>query len=217
MAWVKLDENYQFDPKILAAGALAELLYVRSLAWAKRFWKDEGRIDARHLAPLVMGMPGKPATHITALVDNELWTVVDGGWLITAWAKRNNTADVIERIREDRRKAGAKGNANRHANSGATIAPEAAAAAKTEADPEAAAAAPVLAAAAAAAFEIWIQHRMKTAHSNPIALGEGIRRDDVPKYADRLNELAARGKTATEIATAVFGLSDRQAREARPA
>lgn len=229
MAWVKLDDNYQFDPKILAAGAMAELLYVRSLAWAKRDWKAEGRIDRRHLAPLTLGIPGKAATHVAALVELELWTVVEGGWQITAWAKRNNSAEAIEVIRNERRIAGAKGNATkaakRHANSVANESPDTDTETETEAEAEAAAAAaaalpvregaPVpgsLGPAAAAALSMFVDYRKANEPNqrNPRLFEQSVRCSEMGERGAELRRLEAEGMSARQMLAEVWRLTPQQ-------
>ena len=106
--YVKLDVEYASDPKVLRAGAHAELLYVRSLAFAKRRL-DDGHIDAVQLPHLCLGIPGNPSRHAQALIDAGLWEANGDGWNITAWLKHNKTRAAIEEQAKRKAEAGAKG------------------------------------------------------------------------------------------------------------
>lgn len=111
---VQLDVDYYDDPKIIDAGEKAELLYVRSLAFCKKNWRANGYMSdgqvARAVAP---GLPGLQA-RIKSLVATGLWERVDDdlfghgkGYVVSAWLKRNPSADEIEHKRRadsDRKK-----------------------------------------------------------------------------------------------------------------
>lgn len=92
--YVPLDVNYQTDHKILSAGHIAECLYVRGLAAAKRS-TSEGQIRHSQLPVLALGLPGKPAKHAAKLVEVGLWDEVEGGWYIAGWLKHNMTNDDL--------------------------------------------------------------------------------------------------------------------------
>lgn len=98
--FVPLDVNYQFDEKIVCAGHVAECLYVRGLAYAKRA-ATEGRLHRGHLAALTLGLPGKPDKHADALVNQGLWEPTADGWYISGWLKHNlsNTALVEQKAK----------------------------------------------------------------------------------------------------------------------
>lgn len=110
--FVPLDVDYQSDPKIMRAGALAEILFIRSMALAKRLMED-GRIDEVHLPALCLGIPGRSATHVAALIREGLWTEVADGWVITSWAKRNKSRAEIAHTAEMKRQASVKANHER--------------------------------------------------------------------------------------------------------
>ena len=92
---VQLDVDYQDDPKIIRAGHIGETLYLRSLARVKRLMSD-GVIHREQLASLAIGLPGRPATIARKLVDVGLWKTHRDGWQITAWQKRNQSANAIK-------------------------------------------------------------------------------------------------------------------------
>ena len=101
--FVPLYVDYQSDPKILRAGPLAEVLFVRSLALCKRTMSD-GHIDRAQLVTLTIGLPANGRRAVSALVSEGLWTETDAGWVITSWSKRNRAAaDVKAQVQ--RRKA----------------------------------------------------------------------------------------------------------------
>lgn len=94
--FVPLDASYDQDPKILdLADERAELLFIRSLAYAKRHLSD-GFIHRRALAAIAPCSDDvAPAVLAAELVRTGLWTEVERGWRITAWAKRNPLAETI--------------------------------------------------------------------------------------------------------------------------
>lgn len=110
--YVPLDADYAADPKIIRAGSAAELLFIRSLALVKRLQSD-GRIDSVHLASLALGIPGRAANNAAALVREQLWTEVPGGWVITAWSRWNMTKDQLDARKRVKRDAATRGNHER--------------------------------------------------------------------------------------------------------
>lgn len=108
--YVPLDVNYPRDAAIRRAGEAAELLFVRSLAYSKGA-RTGGFIPDYDLDVVAAGL--KSATRrIPALVREELWTPVDGGWLIRSWGRWNGETD-------GHLDASAKGNHTRwHVNKG---------------------------------------------------------------------------------------------------
>lgn len=111
--YVPLDVNYQLDDKIMCAGHVAECLYVRALAYAKRAG-TEGRIKHSQLRALALGLPGQPPKHAAALVGVGLWEAVGDEYYITGWLNHNLTnAALIEQKAMIRRKS-ILGNHKRH-------------------------------------------------------------------------------------------------------
>lgn len=110
--YVKLDAEYASDDKLIAAGPLAELLYIRGLAFCKRQMVD-GIIKTNQLAAVALGIPSA-ARHAAALVEHGAWAPIDGGWLIAAWLKRNKSAAEIADDREARRVASVEANHAQH-------------------------------------------------------------------------------------------------------
>lgn len=110
--YVKLDAEYAADPKVLRAGAMAELLYIRSLALAKRR-REDGHIDAVQLPGLCLGIPGKPERHVDSLVEAGLWSTNGDGWNISAWLKHNKSRVDIDEYARRKAEAGAKGAHNK--------------------------------------------------------------------------------------------------------
>lgn len=111
--FVPLDVNYQMDDKIMCAGPLAECLYVRSLAYAKRAG-TEGRIQTNQLRALALGLPGAAAKHATKLVEAELWERRDNGWYIVGWLNHNLTNAELAEQKANIRKRSTAGNHKRH-------------------------------------------------------------------------------------------------------
>lgn len=106
--FVPLDVDYASDPKVLRAGAHAELLYIRSLCLAKRRMED-GHIESVQLAGLCLGIPGRPALHAESLVLSGLWEKNGDGWYIAAWLKRNASAETVKQQARRQSEHGSKG------------------------------------------------------------------------------------------------------------
>ena len=106
--FVPLDVSYFEDPKIIAAGAVAELVYVRSLAFAKRH-RSDGRIARNQLAYVTRGTR-RPHDVVRRLTQVGLWTSNGDGWYITAWQRHNPPADELHNTKS---KAGTLGNHTR--------------------------------------------------------------------------------------------------------
>ena len=109
--FVPLDAEYDSDDKVMEAGHIAELLYVRGLAFSKRTMSD-GNITRAQLAIVGRGIPSAKR-QAERLVLVGLWTETAKGWHIVAWAKRNKSAQEIDRIRTARKTASMEANHQR--------------------------------------------------------------------------------------------------------
>lgn len=109
--YVPLDADYYHDPKIIDAGPLAELLYVRGLCFAKRTDKD-GFIATAQLRAIGAGLP-RPQALAGKLEEVGAWSPVDGGWQITAWLKRNKSSAELAHRKEAARIKSVMGNHER--------------------------------------------------------------------------------------------------------
>lgn len=111
--YVPLDVDYASDEKILEVGNNGELLYVRSLAFAKRILSD-GRISDAQAAHLGRGIRALKST-TDALVRTNLWEKMpSGGYRITAWSKHNDSRVIVEARQEIASESGLRGNHLRH-------------------------------------------------------------------------------------------------------
>lgn len=84
--FVPLDVHYQDDDKIAGVSPLAELLYIRALALAKRTGSD-GLIKPRQCARLMSDLGSGDL--VGELTDVGLWATNPDGWTITGWFKHN--------------------------------------------------------------------------------------------------------------------------------
>lgn len=112
--FAKIDTAFPDDPKVIDAGDIAELVYLRCVLRSKHYLTD-GIIDRRVLARWLAGIRGKPATHMARLVEVGLVVEHDDGWAIPdhAWRRWNSTAEEVEQTRQDKADGGAKGNHER--------------------------------------------------------------------------------------------------------
>lgn len=106
--YVPLDVNYAEDDKIIDVGPMAELLYVRSLAFAKRARKD-GHLRTSQLPTIAVRLP-RPKVLAARLVEVRLWSPTPAGWFITAWLNHNAT---VSELHDKKSAAGVLGNHNR--------------------------------------------------------------------------------------------------------
>lgn len=90
--YVPLDVNYARDIAVRKAGTNAELLYIRSLAYAKGA-RTSGFVSDFDLEVVAVGMRAVKAAAET-LVEVGLWVRVSDGWLIRSW-ERWNACDRI--------------------------------------------------------------------------------------------------------------------------
>lgn len=106
--YAAIDVGYPDDPKVIDAGDLAELVYLRCVLRCRQHLTD-GVIDRRVLPRWLVGIRGKHASHMDRLVEVGLLCVHDAGWCIplNAWKKWNPTKAEVEakRDEEKRRKA----------------------------------------------------------------------------------------------------------------
>jgi hypothetical protein len=108
---VQLDVEYANDPKMIDAGPLAELLYVRSLCFAKRTMRN-GHITRSQLRAISLGIPSA-SRHAERLCEVGAWEKTDDGWRITAWLRRNKSAERIARETAAKRLKSLMGNHER--------------------------------------------------------------------------------------------------------
>lgn len=110
--YVPLDVNYLRDPKVRKAGPEAELLYLRSLAYAKGGSTD-GNIPEFDLPVVAVGLP-RVNQRVNALVANGLWTETGDGWYIAGWKKWNKTNRQLAQDKEAKRRGAEKTNHARY-------------------------------------------------------------------------------------------------------
>lgn len=108
---VQLDVNYADDDKIVAAGEKAELLYVRSLCYAKRLMTDGFVSDSQLPRFLLPGVQQRAKK----LLEVGLWQRDDErkGYVISSWLRRNPSAEEIKIVSEAKKAGGKEGNHKR--------------------------------------------------------------------------------------------------------
>ena len=110
--FVKLNAEYNTDDEFIEVGPMAELLYIRALAFCKRKMLD-GTISTGQLISVALGIPA-PAKHAASLVRVGLWEATADGWTVTGWAKWNKSAAEITDEQESRRRASMEANHAQH-------------------------------------------------------------------------------------------------------
>lgn len=121
--WVPLDVDFQDDDRMVGVSAEAELLFLRSLALAKRLASD-GRIRVAHLRRLSDKLSGSAEKYAEELIDAGLWEcegtpgASDERFVIASWLRWNAAADEIDDVRERKSAGGKLGNHRRYNHSG---------------------------------------------------------------------------------------------------
>jgi hypothetical protein len=111
--FVPMSVNAMDDPKLVRAGAFAELVFYRSTQLAKRLASD-GHIDRTHLPHLCRGLRGPYSKHTDPLVNEGLWVREGDGFRIASFLKRNKSRAQLDAQRDTKAAAGAKGNHVKH-------------------------------------------------------------------------------------------------------
>lgn len=119
MLWVRLDCSYYDHRKLVAAGPLAELLWVRALAWANRNRTPEtdgvvptgvlGRLCDFTWRTTLDGDSVSPSELAAALVREGLWVEVPGGYLIHDYSTYQKSLEELDELAAKRSAAGKKG------------------------------------------------------------------------------------------------------------
>lgn len=92
--WVKLDATYPEDDRIMASGAMAELLFIRSICYCRRRVTD-GHIPTSALRLLAFGIDGDAHELARTLVANELWLEADDGWRLRSYEAWQQTKEGL--------------------------------------------------------------------------------------------------------------------------
>jgi len=106
MGWAKFDDQFTDHPKVVSAGALAELLDVRAVIHCARYETD-GFVQSEQLSRLSLGI-SSPKRQVAALVRVGLWEEVDGGWVIHDFLDYHPSAQQKHEEREAARERMAK-------------------------------------------------------------------------------------------------------------
>ena len=131
MPWVKLSDDYYEDPRFGDVPPLAELLWVRGLAWCNR--NGERVLTRRAVAALSADMDCPPEALTAHLVACGSWIEHPPGWVIHNYEKYQG---VAVQLSEQRRAAGAKGGKASAEKRRSTQAHEASATANGQQEPQ---------------------------------------------------------------------------------
>jgi hypothetical protein len=114
--YVPLDVNYMRDPRLRRAGHEAELLYLRSIAYAKG-GETDGVVYDYDLEVIAVGLP-RVAARVAALVREKAWEEREGGWFITGWFNWNEPIVALRDKRQRQAHGAAKTNHKKHTGNG---------------------------------------------------------------------------------------------------
>lgn len=110
--YVPLDANYLRDPRIRRAGPDAELLYIRSLAYAKS-GETDGMVYEFDLDAIAVGL-NKVQARVAALIREKAWEERDEGWFICGWFNWNESVAKLRDQKRKRAEGAAKTNHKKH-------------------------------------------------------------------------------------------------------
>ena len=111
-SYVPSDVNTADDPLIIAAGALAELLFRRGNEYCKRVGND-GVFPKAAIDAFGLRIPGKLTTHAQALVDVGLWADEGDSFRVTKYLCWNMSQEQMRDARERKRIGALKTNHKR--------------------------------------------------------------------------------------------------------
>lgn len=100
MSWVRLDDGFWTNPKVLAAQPLSRGLYLAGLCYSARELTDG--VVPKAAIPLLLAQVGATKKAPADLVACGLWVEVDGGWAARDFLEFNKSRDEVL---DDREKA----------------------------------------------------------------------------------------------------------------
>jgi hypothetical protein len=105
--FVPLEVDYWHNPRIMAVGARAEHLYVRTLCFAK-YLQSDGLLTTAQVETCARGI--RNWRSLTGkLVEAGLWDTTQYGWCIAGYLERNQSRAEISEVSEERARAGRRG------------------------------------------------------------------------------------------------------------
>lgn len=107
MTWIKLDDSFPDNPKIVEAPPGAVTLYIFGLCYASRHLTD-GHLTRSAVAKFGVHKWGRSAD---VLVTLGLWEQTDNGWRIHDYLDYQRSAEEVRKLSEKRASAGRKGGA----------------------------------------------------------------------------------------------------------
>lgn len=110
--YVPLDVNFMRDPRIRRAGTMAELIYIRALAYAKG-GETDGFVHDFDVELLTNGIRGW-RVHVAALVREKAWEEREGGWFICGWWNWNESTAHLREVKRRKAAGAALTNHGRH-------------------------------------------------------------------------------------------------------
>lgn len=118
MAYASTEYEFWGNPKVRAAGKDAALLYIAANGHCNQFMTD-GFISEKSIETIAsLAFQRSPKKAIDALVENNLWHRVDGGYEVHDYLKHNKSKAQIESLTEKRSTAGKAGADTRYKPNG---------------------------------------------------------------------------------------------------
>jgi hypothetical protein len=108
MPWVKLDDKFHANPKLLEVGLDGTGLYARALSYCGAYLTD-GYIPSAWVAAQIDPLAGDQATLPERLIEAGLWIKNGSGYRVHDYLALNPSRKVIEAERKRRADEGRKG------------------------------------------------------------------------------------------------------------
>lgn len=111
--YAKIDCSFPDDPKVIEAGPMAELLYLRMVLHCREHLTD-GVVNRAHLSRIATGLRTKDAL-VRRLLDTKLLEEHQDGWRIPVrvWRRWNPTKAAVAKAAAVKSEAGTLGNHER--------------------------------------------------------------------------------------------------------
>lgn len=106
MAYAQIDFEFWSNPKVLAAGKDAALLYIAGCGYCNQHLTDGFVSDSAVGFVANMAQQRSYRKHVNALVENGLWLKVEDGYLVNDFLKHNKSKAEVDALREKKSKAG---------------------------------------------------------------------------------------------------------------
>lgn len=113
MSWLNVDDQFAFHPKLVRIGPYGLALQVRALCYCAQYLTD-GFLPLSPALAFCADLPGTAQQWCQTMVDNKLWQLTDGGFLVHDYLVYNRSKHQIETARKMKARGGRNSQINQH-------------------------------------------------------------------------------------------------------